>query len=565
MTRIASHLGIILALFAIPEPEPWAATPASDLSQAQDAQQSATSAESWHASGKHGAIAAGRGEAVDAGMAVFKAGGNAADAAVATILALTVTDSGLFCFGGEVPIMVYDARRKVVEVISGQGTAPRLATRDHFVAKGGIPGKGLEAAAVPAALDACLTVLDRYGTKTFEQVAAPMLRLLDRRRLPWHSDLARTMRQLIDAEKGSPADRSRGLRLVGDAFYRGPTARDIDAWCREHGGLLRYSDLATHVTRVEEPATIDYRGYTVFKCGPWTQGPYLLQTLRLLEGFDLKAMGNNQPDTIHATVEAMKLALADRDVYYADPLFSPVPLGELLSERYTTLRRPLIDMRQASLSERPGDPRGGKALLDQANALHGLGGRAHDTTTCLAADGDGNVISATPSGWTGALAGSTGVWLGSRLQSFNTWEGHPNCLEPGKRPRITLTPTLVLKAGKPVLAVSVAGGDGQDQAALQMVLNAIDFGLAPSESVIAPRFGTNHFTGSFRQAPPALGSLLAYPEMAEETRKDLRARGHKITVQKPPLWAPTVLSIDPQTGLIRVAGDPKAGRHVGAY
>jgi gamma-glutamyltranspeptidase / glutathione hydrolase len=552
MTRISPCFGILLAVFAILEPATWGT-------------ESPTSSEVWQASGKHGAIAAGRAEAVDAGMALFKSGGNAADAAVATILALTVTDSGLFCFGGEVPIMVYDARRKVVEVIAGQGAAPRLATRDHFVAKGGIAGKGLEAAAVPAVLDACLTVLDRYGTKTFEQVAAPTLQLLDRRRLPWHSDLARTMRQLVEAEKGSPGDRSRGLRLVGDAFYRGTTARDIDAWCREHGGLLRYSDLATHVTRVEEPVAIDYRGYTVQKCGPWTQGPYLLQTLRLLEGFDLKTMGHNQPDTIHATIEAMKLALADRDVYYGDPLFSPVPLGELLSERYTVLRRPLIDMHQASLSERPGDPRGGRALLDQANALHGLAGRAHDTTTCLAADGDGNVVSATPSGWSGALAGSTGVWLGSRLQSFNTWEGHPNCIEPGKRPRITLTPTLVLKDGKPILAVSVAGGDGQDQAAIQMVLNAIDFGLAPSESVIAPRFGTNHFIGSFRQAPPALGSLLVYPEMREATMKDLSARGHKVVVQKPPLWAPTVLSIDPRNGLIKVAGDPKAGRHVGAY
>ena len=141
-------------------------------------------------------------------------------------------------------------------------------------------------------------------------------------------------------------------------------ARNIDAWCREHGGLLRYSDLATHVTRIEEPAAIDYRGYTVFKCGPWTQGPYLLQTLRLLEGFDLKAMGHNRPDAIHATLEAMKLALADRDAYYGDPLFSQVPVGELLSSRYAALRRPLIDMREASLSERPGDPHRGKALLD---------------------------------------------------------------------------------------------------------------------------------------------------------------------------------------------------------
>src|SRR5262249_3902357 len=153
-------------------------------------------------------------------------------------------------------------------------------------------------------------------------------------------------------EKGSPSDRRRGLRLVADYFYRGPIAREIDEWSRANDGLIRYSDLATHVTRVEEPASVDYRGHTVYKCGVWTQGPYLLQTLRLLEGFDLKAMGHNRADTIHVAVEAMKLALADRDVYYADPLFEQVPVAELLSTKYADLRRPLIDRRRASLVQR---------------------------------------------------------------------------------------------------------------------------------------------------------------------------------------------------------------------
>jgi gamma-glutamyltranspeptidase / glutathione hydrolase len=276
-------------------------------------------------------------------------------------------------------------------------------------------------------------------------------------------------------------------------------------------------------------------------------------------------MGHNRPDTIHVTVEAMKLALADRDVYYGDPLFARVPLPELLSPRYTELRRPLIDMQHASQTERPGDPVAGKALLDKVTLRRGLGGLVQDTTTCLAADREGNVVAATPSGWSGALAGPTGVWLGSRLQSFNTWEDHPNCIEPGKRARVTLTPTLVLKNGKPVLAVSVAGGDGQDQAALQMILNFVDFGLNPSESVRAIRFGTNHMVGSFRQAPPALGSLLIYPEAEEDTRKDLHARGHKVNLHEAPLWAPTVLKIDPKSGTIQAAGDPKAGRHAAAY
>jgi gamma-glutamyltranspeptidase/glutathione hydrolase len=519
----------------------------------------------WQAAGTHGAVVAGGQGAVDAGMSVLKGGGNAADAAVATILALSVTDGNSFCFGGEVPILVYDARRKVVEVLSGQGAAPRLATRDYFARRGGIPGKGIEPAAVPAALDVCLTALDRYGTRTFAEVAAPTLRLLDRHDKPWHADLAQTLRRLIEAERASPSDRSRGLRLVADYFYRGPVARELDAWSRANGGLLRYSDLATHVTRVEEPVSVDYRGHTVYKCGPWTQGPYLLQALRLLEGFDLKAMGHNRPDTIHVTAEAMKLALADRDVYYADPLFVSVPLTELLSKPYADLRRPLIDRRRASLEQRPGDPRGGKALLEPADARRGLGGAAEDTTTCLAADAQGNVVAATPSGWSGVLAGQTGVWLGSRLQSFNTWEGHPNCIEPGKRPRITLTPTLVLKDGKPELAVSVAGGDGQDQAALQVLVNCLDFGLSPSEAVTAPRFGTDHHLGSFRQKAPVLGSLLVYADLGEDTIRELQARGHKVDVRKPPLWAPTAVSFDPASGTIRAAGDPKARRHAAAY
>jgi gamma-glutamyltranspeptidase len=519
----------------------------------------------WKASGNKGAVVAGGQGAVDAGLTILKRGGNAADAAVATLLALSVTDSGSFCFGGEVPIMVYDARRKVVEVLAGQGVAPRLATRAHFAArKGGIPGKGIEPAAVPAALDACLTALDRYGTRTFAEVAAPTLALLDRKAKPWHADLAHTLRRLIEVEKGSGGDRRRGLRLVADYFYRGPIAREIDAWSRANGGLLRFSDLATHVTRVEEPVSVDYRGHVVYKCGPWTQGPYLLETLRLLEGFDLKGMGHNKPDTIHVTAEAMKLALADRDVYYADPLFVQVPLNELLSKKYADLRRPLIDRNKASLEQRPGDPRGGKALLDRAEARKGLGGPVNDTTTCLVADAQGNVVAATPSGWSGVLAGRTGVWLGSRLQSFNTWEGHPNCIELGKRPRITLTPTLVLKDGKPVLAISVAGGDGQDQASLQVLLNVLDFGMPPAEAVTAPRFGTDHLLGSFRQKPPKLGSLLIYRQVGEETIKDLEKRGHKVTVRKPPLWAPTALTIDPRTGMIHAAGDPRARRHAGA-
>src|SRR5262249_44860373 len=219
-----------------------------------------------------------------------------------------------------------------------------------------------------------------------------------------------------------------------------------------------------------------------------------------------KAMGHNRPDTIHTAVEALKLGLADRDAYFADPLFAAVPLDELLSAKYAALRRTLIDPRQASLVQRPGDPQAGKALRVPADLRTGPGGPANDTTTCVVADAEGNVVAATPSGFGGVLVGSTGVWMGSRLQCFNTWEGHPNATRRGKRPRLPRPPALPPRAGKPLLAVSVAGGDGQDQAALQLLLNVIDFGMSPADAVSAPRFGTEHHLGSFRQKAPVLGS-----------------------------------------------------------
>lgn len=525
---------------------------------------------SWRASGTHGAVVAGGSEAASAGLEILQAGGNATDAAVATLLALNVTDAHLACFGGEVPILIYDAETGSIDAIAGQGAAPALATREHFTATGSgrIPLRGIEPAAVPGYLDACLTALDRRGSMTFAQVAAPALKLLDRGEHSWHADLAKTWRLLIDAEKTAGRDRRRGLRLAADAFYRGPIARRIDAWSKESGGLIRYQDMARHVTRVEEPVIASYRDHQVVKCGPWTQGPMLLQTLQLLEGYDLKPLGQNSPETIHRTTEAMKLAFADRDAYYADPLFVDVPLRELLDPEYARKRRELIDLKKASLEQIPGDPVHGLARHpDPASVLpKGHAGPTSDTTTCLVADGKGNVVAATPSGWSGVLAGDTGVWLGSRLQSFNTQAGHPNAIEPGKRPRITLTPTLVLKDGKPVMAVSVAGGDNQDQVTLQMLLNTIDFGLSAAESVSAARFLTDHFVGSFGQPEAQLGSLKVYPDLGEATIEALRALGHKVTTGQPPMAAaPTVLTIDPASGQFEAAGDPKSGRHAAAY
>ena len=535
----------------------------------------------WRADGAQGAVAAGGRDAVAAGLEILKKGGNAADSAAATILALSITDSRAFCFGGEVPILVFDAQRRGVTVIAGQGAAPRLATLDYFKRPAGIPSRGIEAAAVPAALDACLTLLDRFGTMTFTQVIAPTQALLQRPARPaaWHADLSRTLEILVGAEAqahptGSASlagDRSRGLRLVADAFYRGPIAHRIDAWSSAHGGLIRYVDLATHTTRIEEPVSVRYHGLTIYKCGPWTQGPYLLEALQILEQFDLKAMGHNSPDAVHTIVETMKLALADRDTYYADPLFVDIPMDALLSPGYATLRRGLINSQHASLERRPGDPRGGRAVLDPAadparRHTQPPPSPAHDTTTCVVADRFGNVVAATPSGWSGVVAGDTGVWLGSRLQSFNVWTDHPNVIEPGKRPRVTLSPTLVLRENKPELAISVAGGDNQDQMILQLLLNHVEFGLDPAASVVAPRFMTDHLINSFRQTPPALGKLRINPELGAKTLDALKARGHLLSVSSGPLAAaPSVIAIEPGTGKLRAAGDPRAGRHAMGY
>lgn len=497
----------------------------------------------WSAQGDKGACAGGGAPAVAAALETLKAGGNAADAAAVMLLALSVTDWDQFCFGGEVPILVYSAKTKDVEVIAGCGVAPALA-----LGLKELPQSGLRSTLVPAALDAVLTLLERHGTLSFAEAVAPAIRLLDGQ-AGWRADFQRSLKRLAEAEGGR-----RNLKAVADFFYRGPLAKEIDAWMRENDGLLRAEDMAAHITRVEKPLAVDYRGYTVYKCGPWTQGPWLLQALRLLEGVDLQG-----PDRVHFTVEAMKLALADRDVHYGDG----ADVSRLLSKEYADLRRPLIDPRRASKLQRPGDPARMKALLPEADARAGLGGRPNDTTTCVVADAEGNVIAATPSGWSGAICGPTGITLGSRLQSFNTWPGHPNRIGAGKRPRITLTPTLVLKEGKPALAISVAGGDAQDQVALQLLINHVDRALAPDASVSGPRFETRHYVGSFGQSAPILGSLFLEPKAGDFD--DLRARGHDVSEARPPVWWPVLLSIDPATGRKHAAGDPAAKRHAAAY
>jgi gamma-glutamyltranspeptidase/glutathione hydrolase len=362
---------------------------------------------------------------------------------------------------------------------------------------------------------------------------------------------------MVESEKATKGTREQKLQAVADRFYRGDIADALVAWYTEKGGFIRKEDLAAHKTPVVDPLVVKYRGYDVYKTGPLTQGPYVSQTLRLLEGFDLKKMGHDSADYIHTVIEAEKLALADRDEYYGDPAFVKVPMQQLLSDQYTKMRRELINPKTASLELRPGDPYNMKPTKAPTITGPWHGG----TTVMCVTDKWGNVIAATPSGLssTAGVAGKTGIIHGSRLSSLNTFKGTPDVIEPGKRPRITLSPTLLLHNGQPVMAISVAGGDQQDQGALQILLNYIDFGMDPEEAYKARRFSTTHFISSFSQSGARLGSLSVPDSLTETVTADLRARGHVVAVGRGGAGGAALIGWDPRTKQFTAVG-PAAGK-----
>ncbi len=579
--------------------------------------------------GKRGVVAGGSPLSVEAGLRILQRGGNSVDAGVATILAASVIEFSHFSFGGEVPILIKLKGQKVA-VIEGMGQAPMKATREFFVnhanedsgsgqttrRNGLIPATGPLSATVPAILDACVTALDKFGTMTLAEVMEPAIQLADgfpidelrvqyirtrssifsqwpdakRVFLPGgevpkvgdifvQADLARTLRAIVRAEKlashGTRTNRHPGLMAARDYFYKGPIAKRIGDYMQANGGLIAADDFARFAAKVGEPVEADYRGYQVYKAGFWTQGPAMVETLNMLEGFDLKKMGHNSPAYIHTLAEALKLALADRDRYYGDPNFVKIPTAELLSKDYAALRRPLIDQDRASLAQQPGDPTNKKALL--ATAMQTIGRasqvpeleRANDTTCVNVVDKDGNLFSATPSGaWLPAVvAGDTGVLMGQRLQSSLTDPNSPNVVAPGKRPRITLTPTLVLKGGEPFMVLSTPGGDNQDQALLQVLLNIIEFGMNPQEAVEAPRFDTQHYVSSFDDHEFLPGSLNIESRVPFKTIQELSQKGHKVKVQSDwgTLSAPTVIIYNPKNGVASAGADPRRSRYAVAW
>ncbi len=477
-----------------------------------------------------------------------------------------------------------------------------------------IPSTGPLAATVPAVLDACVNALDRFGTMSLADVMQPAIELADgfpidelrveyiKTRAPvfsqWpearriflpngqvpqvgdifvQADLARTLRSLVAAERQGArrGRRHAGLMAARDLFYKGATGRRIGDFMQTHGGLLAAADLAHFHARIGEPVHGTYRGYDIYKPGFWTQGPVFVETLNLLEGYDLKRMGHNSTDYVHTVIESLKLAFADRDRFYGDPDFVRIPTQELLAKDYAALRRKLINEQRASLTQQPGDPVNMKALLAQATLTEGHESRvpenerANDTTCVNVIDKDGNMFSATPSGaWLPALvAGDTGVLMGQRLQSALTDPNSPNVVAPGKRPRITLTPTLVLKDGAPYMVLSTPGGDNQDQALVQVFLNITEFGMNPQEAVEAPRFDTLHLVSSFDDHSFVPGSLNVEARFPEAVIKELKERGHNLKVQSAwgTLSSPTVIMYNPRTGVAAAGADPRRGRYAVAW
>src|SRR5215831_828805 len=519
--------------------------------------------------GTHGAVAGGSDYAVDAGMRMYYKGGNAVDAGVAATLAASVCEFSHFGFGGEAPILIRTRDGKV-HAIAGVGTMPKLATaqffRDHKVGddemteppeKGGlknwVPVAGILPALVPGVAEAALVTLREYGTKSFHEVVQPAIELADgfpidemrvnaifnsvkflqnwpdsRRiflpngRIPQpgdifrQADLARTLRAMADVERkalASGASRAKAIDAVRDYFYRGEIAHRIDAFSKAHNGFLRYEDMAAFRVEPEDAVSTTFKGYTVYKPGFWSQGPAMIEALNILEGFDIPALHLNSAEYIHTLVESLKLAYADRDTYYGDPRFNKIPSETLLSKTYAAERRKQITA-EASIDFRPGQigphPPQHPSHVQIAHRKIDDALAAKDTTCVDTVDKNGVAFSVTPSGaWMPSyIAGDTGIALTQRAQSFLLVPGHPNELAGGKRPRVTLSPTLAVRGNDTVIALSTPGGDNQEQSLLQVLLNAIEFGMNTEYAVEAPRFQTRHLVASFDNHAMSPGDLL---------------------------------------------------------
>ncbi len=549
---------------------------------------------------------------------MYYTGGNAVDAGIAAMLAASVTEFSHFGLGGESPILVRTKEGKVF-AIAGVGTMPKLATADFYRnhklkpdeigdppgangLKDWVPVSGVLSALVPGMVDAALVTLKDFGTKSFSEAVEPAIELADGFPVDefrassiagalkylegWPSskrvwlangtiprpgdifrqpDLARTLRSMAAVEKkalAAGANRGKAIDAVRDYFYRGEIAHKIDEFMKQNGGLLRYEDMAAFHLEPEEAVSTTFHGYTVYKPGFWSQGPSMIEALNILDGIDLMGMKMNSAEYIHTLVEALKLAYADRDTYYGDPKFVKIPAERLLSKEYGAERRKQIG-HDASLQFLPGnvEPNPPKHPSVANITRHPLDPAllAKDTTCVDAIDKDGVMISITPSGaWMpSVIAGDTGIPLTERAQSFLLVPGHPNELAPGKRPRVTLSPTIAVGPNNTLIALSTPGGDNQDQALLQVLFYAILWNYNAENAVEAPRFQTEHLVSSFDNHAMSPGSLLLDERFPAEVVQELEKRKHKVEVKSryDSGAAPVFIRLRPN-GLIEAGADP---------
>jgi gamma-glutamyltranspeptidase/glutathione hydrolase len=553
--------------------------------------------------GTFGVVSSTHWIASQVGMLILEKGGNAFDAAVAAGLTLQVIEPHMNGLGGETIIIIRKAG-EAPSVVCGQGVAPAAATSARYRREGIrlVPSNGLLAAVVPGAFDAWMIMLRDYGTMKLSQVIEPaigyakngfpLLSEISTRiaafehmfRKEWPSSaavylpgnevpkpdavfsnppLADTYLRILQEANASGANRERQIEAARNAFYKGFVAESIELFAtrtevmdvsgQRHKGILTASDLASWQAAYEQPASYDYRGYTVYKAGPWSQGPVLLQMLALLKGFDIERMDANGPDFVHTLVEAFKLALADREAWYGDDKFFDVPMKALLSDSYNEARRKLIGT-DASFDIRPGfpdrrQPRLPTSLAAEQPTLNGVArnGARDGANALLAAESDtchldvidrhGNVVAATPSGgWMGQspVVPGLGFSLGTRAQTFWLEEGLPSSLGPLRRPRTTLTPTLAVKHdADAALAFGSPGGDPADQWTAQFFLRHIEHGLNLQEAIDAPTMHTDHVANSFHPRDEKPGKLLLESRFPDATVAELRARGHDVDVRKP--------------------------------
>ncbi|WP_200878175.1 gamma-glutamyltransferase family protein [Bosea sp. LC85] len=569
--------------------------------------------------------------ATASGMAMLEKGGNAFDACAAAAFVLQVVEPHLVGPAGDMPAVFYSAETKKVEVICAQGPAPQAATIEAFKELGLdlIPGSGLLSTVVPGAFGGWMTLLRDHGRLPLREVLEPAIGYFENGHpmLPRVSDTigtltdlftnewptsgavylpggnvpkgkelfrnkaaAETYKRILAEAEAAGGSREKQIEAAYDTWYKGFVAEAMDKFCRtteaidssgrRHKGLLTADDMARWTPTYETPASVNYHGWEVFKIGPWGQGPVFLQTLKILEGIDLGAMGPASPEFIHHVTEAMKLAFADREAYYGDPDFVKVPMATLLSEDYARGRRNLITDK-ASHELRPGmipgfEEQVGKMLANiRIAGQSGAGGatvgeptlasmvassKRGDTVHIDVIDKWGNMIAATPSGgWlqSSPVIPELGFPLNSRAQAFWLEEGLPASLAPLKRPRTTLTPTLAFENGEPRLAFGTPGGDQQEQWQLGMFLRRVHHGLNLQEAIDLPLFHTQHFPSTFypREARP--GHLTVEESIGAAAIADLVRRGHDL--EKAPAWTVGRLTAAEKSsnGLLRAAATPR--------